>query len=111
MTGLVLALVLPLGPGHHREHRQDHQQHSLGDRLQLPDLLVQVGDVLLDDVRQLLDLHRLVVKNSPPPGGTSNTKCCRSMKFRDVPRNFGQMPLIILDKYLSEYQINASYII
>ena len=35
----------------------------LGNSLQLPNLFVQVGDVLLDDVGQLLDLHRLVVKD------------------------------------------------
>ena len=35
----------------------------LGNSLQLPNLFVQVGDVLLDDVGQLLDLHRLVVED------------------------------------------------
>ena len=39
----------------------------LGDLLQLGDLLVQHVDVLLNDVGQLLDLHRLVVKYSFPP--------------------------------------------
>ena len=43
------------------------QQDSLGDGLQLADLLVEVRQVLLDDVRQLLDLHGLVVENSLPP--------------------------------------------
>ena len=38
----------------------------LGNCLQLPNLFVQVGDVLLDDVGQLLDLHRLVVKDRFP---------------------------------------------
>ena len=38
----------------------------LGNSLQLPNLFVQVGDVLLDDVGQLLDLHRLVVEDRFP---------------------------------------------
>ena len=38
----------------------------LGNCLQLPNLFVQVGDVLLDDVGQLLDLHRLVVEDCFP---------------------------------------------
>ena len=39
----------------------------LGDLLQLGDLLVQHVDVLLNDVGQLLNLHRLVVKYGFPP--------------------------------------------
>ena len=55
---------------HHYQHRiQRHHHHldPLGDGLQLADLLVEVRQVLLDDVRQLLDLHRLVVENRLPP--------------------------------------------
>ena len=43
-------------------------ENILCNSLQLSDLLVEMSNVLLDDVRQLLDLDRLVVKYGFPLG-------------------------------------------
>ena len=40
----------------------------LCNSLQLSNLLVEMGNVLLDDVGQLLDLHRLVIEDGFPLG-------------------------------------------
>ena len=60
----------------------------LGNSLQLPNLFVQVGDVLLDDVGQLLDLHRLVVEDCFPlcqQGQLLELRVGRCDVFADTP--------------------------
>ena len=43
-------------------------QPQVTNLLELSNLFVEVGDVLLDDEGQLLDLHRLIVEDSLLPG-------------------------------------------
>ena len=60
----------------------------LGNSLQLPNLFVEMGDVLLDDVGQLLDLDRLVVEDCFPlcqQGQLLKLRVGRCDVFADTP--------------------------
>ena len=65
----MVALILSLSPDKFCYQLRKYIQlgvNILCNSLQLSDLLVEMSNVLLDDVRQLLDLDRLVIKYGFP---------------------------------------------